>query len=149
MAGLGNFWSPHFGNIGGTIYPVTSPLPQSRPPTEAPIELEEAEIRWGKASNFGYGTRKGPHLKYQVNVKRPSDNDDEEDEEPEIPVLTFTEVENTRQTTTKRLTPENADPDIWVEFELTDEITFEGDIGAIPQGYRGPIQVKYVLKNPA
>jgi hypothetical protein len=131
-----------------SLYPVVSPLPQTRPPKEPPIELEEAEIRWGKASNFGYGTRKGPHIKYQVKVKWPDDDDDEE-EEPEIPVLTFTEVEGTRQTTTKRLTPENADPNIWVEFELTDSITFEGDIGAIPEGYRGPIQVQYVLKNPA
>lgn len=147
---LGGF-NPHSwieSQLEEQLYPVESPLPKDRPPPEVPIVLEEAEIRWGKTSNFDYGARKGPHLKYTVRISSSGGGGDEEEEEPEIPVLTLTEVDDPpRKVETIKVTSED-DPDVWVEVDRIEEISFGGSLSDLPEGYRGKFQVKYVLKHP-
>lgn len=141
-----------FVSLEQKIYPVISPLPKERLPPEEPIVEEPAEIRWGKAGSFAHSSRQGPNLKYNVNIKWPTDEEEEEEEEPEIPVLTFTEIENGRKTQTRRIMANNGDPDVWVEFQLIDDITFGGDwkmpMAKDGQPYTGPIHLQLILKHP-
>lgn len=136
------------GGLQEYLYPVVSPLPKDRLPPEPPIVLEDAEIRWGKASQFAHSSRQSPNIKYSVRVK---DDDEEDDEEPQVPKIVLTELPELRKTSTIRVTAE-ADPEVWVDVGRIDDATFGGQwnlpAGKDGQPYSGPVQVQLIMKHP-
>lgn len=89
---------------------------RDRPSTAVPIPEEEAEIRWGQASQFQWSVN-NPDKNFYKTIYIPIDDEDEN-----VELIEFPEIERTTETV-RVSNPEDAEQYVDVERILT--ITFQ------------------------
>ena len=120
--------------------------------TAKPAEVpeQEAEIRWGKASNFQWSVTNPPATGGGGVTVRPND-DDEEEGEPGPTTLEFDETART----TENIRVENpSDSEQYVIVQRINDITFRGPADfanaliALRDGTISELLFKYILHHP-
>ena len=131
-------WYVRRGNGYGWNWEFVPPTPsviikshlRDRPANLIPVPEEEAEIRWGQASQFQWSVTRPDRIQNRTIIIRPTPEDDE----PPVEIIEYTETERTTETV-RVSNPQDADQYVDVERILT--ITFQGPNG----GEKGEIEI--------
>ena len=128
------------GGGGGWHWTLPPPSPppiiikshlRDRPANLIPIPEEDAEIRWGKPSQFQWSVT-NPDRIFNRNIYRPSPDDDDED-----PLQELIEYTETARTTETVRVSNPADAEQYVDVKRILTITFQGPNG----GAKGDIEI--------
>ena len=140
MTGFADGYATRAGTRGygiNWIYPPPPPPPitvfikshlRDRPANLVPVAEAEAEIRWGKASQFQWSVTHPDRIINRTIIRPGPPGDDDDDDEEFEETIEYTETERTTETV-RVSNPEDAEQYVDVERILT--ITFQGpNVGA-------------------